>query len=81
MGPLIKPDNSEFEGLPNYAYTSVGILLLCTAYWFFMFRLLPRLFKYDLVRQKLTLDDGMTITQWRHVQSAEDEGSGEYESI
>jgi amino acid transporter len=81
MGPLIKPDNSEFEGLPNYAYTSVGILLVCTAYWFFMFRLLPRLFKYDLVKQKLTLDDGMTITQWRHIQSAEDEGSGEYESI
>lgn len=64
LGPLVKPDNSEFKGLPNYAFTSIFILGLCMLYWLLMFKLLPRWGKYDLSKEQVTLDDGMTVTQW-----------------
>lgn len=78
LGPLVKPDNAEFKGLPNYAYTSIGILLVCLLYWLLMFNILPRLFKYKLIQQQVTLSDGLTVTQWQHVH---DTPGGSYESI
>lgn len=71
-GPLVKPDNSEFEGLPNYAYTSILMLLLCMLYWVVMFQLLPRLFNYKLSKQSVTLHDGMTMTEWKKLPLSDD---------
>lgn len=67
LGPLIKPDQSQFPGLPNYAYTSIVILLLCMLYWLLMFKLVPRLLNYRLEKHEETLYDGLTITKWEKI--------------
>lgn len=77
MGPLFKTDNKEFDGLPNYAYSSLFILLLCVAYWAMMFKILPRIFKYSLVKETHTLRDGMTVSKWRHISESDIGGSYE----
>lgn len=79
LGPLVRPDNSEFKGLPNYAYTSILILLMCLLYWFFMFKVCPRVFKYQLSQEEVTLDDGMKINKWTHIDLPAD--GGLYEAI
>lgn len=78
-GPLLRTDNTEFNGLPNYAYTSIFIILLCLLYWAIMFEVLPRLFKYKLVKDTHTFDDGMTVTKWERM-SFSDRG-GSYEPV
>lgn len=77
LGPLIKPDNNEFKELPNYAFTSIVILFLCMLYWLLMYIFLPKIFKYDLVRQNITLSDGITVTEWKKVKIAQEGGSYE----
>lgn len=64
LGPLLKPDNSQFPGLPNYTYVSLCLLGVCTLYWFFMFKIVPKLFHYELSEKHETLNDGMVITTW-----------------
>ena len=77
LGPLIKPDQSQFPGLPNYAYTSIVILLLCMLYWLLMFKLVPRLLNYRLEKHEETLYDGLTITKWEKIKDV----SSTYEPI
>jgi amino acid transporter len=74
LGPLIHPDNDEFKGLPNYAYTSIIILALCMFYWLIMFKILPKVFKYKLIKQDLTLDDGLVVVEWQKVPKSEEGG-------
>ncbi|KAG0687831.1 hypothetical protein C6P40_001835 [Pichia californica] len=77
LGPIIKPDNTEFNGLPSYAFVSILILLLCMSYWLFMFKIFPKLFKYKLKRQEITLNDGMVINNWIHLPLSSDDRSYE----
>lgn len=72
LGPIIKPDNNEFKGLPNYAFMSLFILFLCVLYWLFMFRILPKLFNYKLSKQQITLQDGVIMNTWIHTPISND---------
>ncbi|GMM27632.1 Mup3 protein [Martiniozyma asiatica (nom. inval.)] len=68
IGPLTK-SNTEFAGLPNYAWLSIFILLLCVAYWYGMFIGLPKLRGYTLEVEDKVLSDGLVIKTWKKVSS------------
>ncbi|KAK7685505.1 hypothetical protein QCA50_011369 [Cerrena zonata] len=66
IAPFLKPANGvgDTPPLPYYLYCLVGIsiLLLGILYWAGWRILLPRVFGYELVPRKETLDDGTVIT-------------------
>ncbi|KAF8889843.1 amino acid transporter [Infundibulicybe gibba] len=66
VAPFLRPANGvgDTPPLPYYLYCLVGIsiLILGVLYWAVWRVILPKIFRYSLVSQKETLDDGTVIT-------------------
>ncbi|KAF7797306.1 hypothetical protein EIP86_008501 [Pleurotus ostreatoroseus] len=66
VAPFLRPANGvgDTPPLPYYLYCLVGIAIMVTGvlYWAGWRILLPKVFGYELVPRKETLDDGTVIT-------------------
>lgn len=72
VGPLNPfKENTEFPGLPNYAYLSIFILFVCFLYWYGMFVVLPKLWDYTLSEKEIELSDGLKMKKWEKVPNSQ----------
>ncbi|KAI3405615.2 MUP3 [Candida oxycetoniae] len=74
IGPFISKESPNPKGLeswPNYGLVGLICVLICIAYWFVMFRLLPYWGKYTLVVEEEKLSDGLTVKHWEKVSNYE----------
>ncbi|KAG7887853.1 hypothetical protein KL936_003871 [Ogataea polymorpha] len=68
VAPLNPFRQADFKGFPNYAYTSLSILLLCILYWAHIFVWAPKWGGYTLHPVQDTLSDGLVVKQWEKKQ-------------
>ncbi|KAI0783753.1 amino acid transporter [Abortiporus biennis] len=71
IAPFLKPANGvgDTPPLPYYLYclVGIGVLVFGVIYWVMWRVILPKLFRYDLVERKETLNDGTVVTLYSRV--------------
>ncbi|ODV81048.1 amino acid transporter [Suhomyces tanzawaensis NRRL Y-17324] len=65
------PNPKGLENWPSYAYLGLFILLLCSIYWVFLFKLLPWFYGYTLVQEEIEHKDGLTVKKWVKVENSQ----------
>ncbi|KAG9318049.1 amino acid transporter [Chiua virens] len=70
VAPFIPPTNGvgDTPPLPYYLYclVGIGVMLVGVAYWAGWRMMLPKVFGYELVPRKETLEDGTVVTLFSH---------------
>lgn len=64
--PLTK-NSLPIAHLPNYPVLALILVCSYVLFWYFKFRLLPKVFGYKLQRELVVLDDGLVVKTWTKV--------------
>lgn len=59
-----KQASNRISILPPYQITAIALLLVCFAYWFVKFFLLPWILGYKLKQRIVMQEDGLAVTKW-----------------